>query len=222
MFRAFAFICFIVFTSQAKAENCPDFYRFVDFGLKDTDNKIYRGGTVFRAESFDGDDLLLTQHTQCITVQEISKDGHGNPIPVVKSIHYNPQKADINLEEFNVSAVQNTTITAEDNASAHKARLERDDTTTTQGSSFLCATNRQKDSLSCQLVSPYSGNIALVIYCDTAHCKMPVLAINKQLQVSASWKIEENFLNDPKIAASDMAKKVQQIYDFLKPLSAAL
>ena len=222
MLRAFAFICFILFASQASAQNCPDFYRFVDFGLKDKSGKIYRGGTVFRAENFDGEDLLLTDNTDCISVQEISKDGHGNPIPVVKSIAYNPQKANISLEEFNILAVDDTKTTAEKNASDHIAILERNDTTTTQGENFLCAMTAKKDNLSCQLVSPYSGNIPLVIYCNTTQCKMPILAINKQLQASASWKIKQEFFNNPKIVATKMANKVQQIHDFLKPLSAAL
>jgi len=52
----------------------------------------------------------------------------------------------------------------------------------------LCASQSQNDDVSCQLVSPYGGSHALVVYCDTAMCQMPVLARDDQLVISAVWR----------------------------------
>ncbi len=213
---------FILLTGQAYAETCPDFYRFVDFGLEGNDGVIYRGGTTLRAESFEGEPLLITAQTRCISVPEEAKDGHGNPIPVVKSINYLPEIAGLGLNEFRVSAVDDTELSANENASRHLSILEQPDTTSTRGSSFLCASSRTQGTFSCQLVSPYPGNIPLVIYCHETQCEMPVLAVNQQLQVSTSWTVPIEFSDDPASAGTMIQKKVQQIHDFLKPLSSAL
>ena len=55
MLRVIASVLFILFASQANAQSCPDYYRFVDFGLKGNDGVIYRGGPTFRAENLSGE-----------------------------------------------------------------------------------------------------------------------------------------------------------------------
>lgn len=220
--RAIASFIFIFFASQANAQTCPDFYRFIDFGTKANDGIIYRGGLVLRAEGFDGKDLLLTEHTKCISVPEVAKDGHGNPIPVVSSINYKPEVASLDVKELRVSSSDDTKTLAIENAKTHQMRVNQSDTKSTRGSNFLCANTNSQKELSCQMVSPYPGNIALVIYCDIQKCTMPVLAINEKILVSASWKFNENLLKNPEAASNEISNQVQQIHDFLKPLSADL
>ena len=218
--RAIASVVFILCASHANAQTCPDFYRFVDFGTEANDCVTYRGGLVLRAEGFDGSELLLTDQTKCTSVPEVAKDGHGNPIPVVQSINYKPQVTSIDLEELRVSKTNDTQALAEENASLHQSRIKKPDVNLTRGSDFLCV--RLENEFSCQQFSPYPGNIPLVIYCDKDQCRMPILAINEKIMASASWKFEEALLETPASANAKITKKVQQIHDFLKPLSADL
>ena len=164
----------------------------------------------------------MEERTNCLEVIEVSKDGHGNPIPVISSIDYNPAKTGIDLKRLRLSIVDDTETAANENASIHQARLTKPNSiVSAQGSNFLCARTKDTNQLSCQLVSPYAGNISLVVYCDAVECKMPVLAINKEIQVSAVWESSEGFINTPKVSGEEIAKKVQKIKDFLKPLSAS-
>ena len=222
MYRCIITFLFVFLSGQAYAETCPDFYRFVDFGLEGNDGVIYRGGTTLRAESFEGEPLLITAQTKCISVPEVAKDGHGNPIPVVKSINYLPEITGLDLNEIRVSSVDDTKLAATENAKSHVATLERPDTTSTRSSNFLCANSNANNTVSCQLVSPYPGNIALVVYCDNSQCVMPVLAVNQHLLVSARWNSSSDVLSEPETAGNMILEKVQKIHDFLKPLSAAL
>ena len=222
MIRITAAIIFILFVNQANAQTCPDFYRFVDFGLKGNDGVIYRGGPTFRAESFSGELILLEKQTKCLKVPEVSKDGHGNPIPVVTSINYDPAKTGIDLNQLRLSIVDDTENAANENASIHQARLAKPNSiASTQGSNFLCASTKDTNQLSCQLVSPYAGNVSLVVYCDALECRMPVLAINKEIQISAVWESSEGFINTPENTGLVISNKVQKIKDFLTPLSAS-
>ena len=208
--------------SQSSAENCPAFFRFVDFGLQGTDGTIYRGGPTLRAEGLNGQPLLLRERTTCLNVREIAKDGHGNPIPVVTSISYDPDTTEIDLNELRVVSVDDTNDAATQNAHLHRARVSAADTELTRGPNFLCARPNGSQTLSCQLESPYPGNIALVIYCDTLECRMPVLAISDKLHVSAVWPTDAAFLDTPNTAGTELSDKVQKIRDFLVPLSASL
>ena len=218
--RAIASLVFILCASQANAQTCPDFYRFIDFGTKANDGVTYRGGLVLRAEGFDGKELLLTDQTKCTSVPEVAKDGHGNPIPVVQSINYKPQVTGIDIKELRVSKTDDTEALAKENASLHQERIKKSDIKLARGSDFLCA--RLEEEFSCQQFSPYPGNIPLVIYCNTNQCTMPVLAINEKIMVSASWTFNKALMDKPESANTEISKKIQQIHDFLKPLSADL
>jgi hypothetical protein len=222
VFRTAAIFIALLLSNQANAQDCPSFYRFVDFGLEGNDGRIYRGGTTFRAESFDGQSLILKSQTKCRAVREISKDGHGNPIPVVSSVDYDPSVMDVRLDKLNISIVDSTDTIAKESAKSHQDRVARPDAKLTRGSNFLCVTLRAKDGLSCQLVSPYSGNRPLYVYCDVAKCTMPVLAIDSQLAASAGWPSDDISTDNPSSAGIKISKKVFKIHDFLKPLSAAL
>jgi len=210
----------IILPGPARAETCPDFYRFVDFGQKGNEGTVYRGGTLLRAENFDGTMLLKLPATKCLPVQDTAKDGRGNPIPVATSIQYLPEKTAIKLTELNVSAVEDTNAAAEKNAERHRNELEQTDAIVTRGSNFLCVNNEEKNSLSCQVVSPYPGNIALVVYCDDIQCNMPVMAVDKQIAVDASWPRTSNSIGNDERAGAEIIEKSIQIHDFLKPLTS--
>lgn len=228
MIKTFIAFIFVLIASQfnlttpANAQSCPDYYRFVDFGLEDNKGTLYRGGTLLRTEGFSAEALLLENLTQCLDVKDVAKDGHGNPIPVVKSINYLPEIIGTELNELRVSRVKNTQELATKNAVNHQSNLKNNNNTSTKGENFVCVTQKTNSHLSCQLVSPYPGNITLVVYCDSQKCNMPVYAINKELMISASWMNSDALLNNPLRAGSEFIAKVQQIFDFLKPLSAEL
>ena len=211
-----AWACLAFWGTLASAETCPDFYRFVDFGLTDSDGVVYRGGIVLRAEGFDGAPLLVTQRTVCRDVRDLAVDGRGNPIPVVTAINYDPAAAGIALRTFGVVLVDDTALAADQNAAAHLAKLGDRDVTLTRGPDFLCATVQGR--LSCQVQSPFSGTAPLVIYCDAAQCTMPVMAINTTLAARAVWASRGD---DPAAIGAQASRKAQDIHDFLVPLSAA-
>lgn len=222
MIRAVSFVLLFLFASQAKAQDCPDFYRFVDFGLKGSDGMIYRGGPLFRAEGFSGEPLLLTDRTVCLPVRETSKDGPGNPIPVVESIAYDPSKGALDLSVLTVSTLDNAAAQAEANAAVHVARLEQTDAIVMRGTHFLCASVIEPFALSCQLASPYPGNIALVIYCDDLRCTMPAMAASERLLVSAAWASDVSYKSTPENAGDEIHRIVLQIHDFLDQLTSTL
>ena len=204
----------------ASAGTCPDFYRFVDFGLKGRDDVLYRGGSLLRAEGFDGAALLEFKQTKCLPVEDVAKDGRGNPIPVVAAISYSPEQTAINLTELSVVAVPDANTAAEKNTENHRNKLEQEDTVITQGSNFLCAGNPDKATTSCQVVSPYPGNTALVVYCDTAQCQMPVMAIDKKIVVNATWPRNPRSVGNDELTGNEIINTTKKIHDFLHPLTS--
>lgn len=216
----FTALLLMFFNAQASAQDCPDFFRFVDFGLKAADGTVHRGGPTYRAEGFDGKALLIRELTICRQVRELAVDGRGNPIPVVTSIDYDPEKTDIDLMELRLEAVDDIASETERNASGHRARLEQPNIVTTQGSNYLCASFEGSDSFSCQLVSPFGGNLALVVHCTRSACRMPVLAVKDNIAAAASWRPSEAAMKRPGAWASEIADRVQQVHGFLAPLSS--
>lgn len=220
MLKILIIFLFLGCMNIAHAETCPKFYRFIDFGIEGNDGKTYRGGTLLRAEGFDGKALLVTRLTNCLLIRDIAKDGRGNPIPVVTSIHYDPQIIAPELEELRVSKVKNTTKSALDNARIHRTRLQKTDPKVTRGSNFLCVSDKKSNEVSCQIKSPYSGNLPLIIYCDLNQCTAPVIAINGELQIGATWK-NKILLEETKAIGVQNTNFIKQIHDFLAPLSAS-
>ena len=202
--------------SVASAQSCPDFYRFVDFGLTGSDGVTYRGGVVLRAEGFDGAPLLLTDQTVCRDVRDLAVDGRGNPIPVVTAIRYDPQAAGVDVVELGVALFEDTAAAAHENAAAHMLKLSDPDVILTRGDDFLCAAVQGR--LSCQVQPPFPNQAPVVAYCAAGLCRMPVMAINNDLAVSAVWTGD---VADPAAIGADASQTVRQIHDFLVPLSAA-
>lgn len=206
--------------SLASAHSCPDFFRFVDFGLEARDGALYRGGVILRAESLGGSPLLQRGRTVCAEVNEIAKDGHGNPIPVVSRIHYDPARAQIGLSTLSVAKLEDTKAAAEKAAAAHRAALGQPDTTETRGESFLCAT--RANHVSCQIVSPYPIDAPLVITCDASSCVMAVMAMSTVLAVEAVWPSAPSYLEDPAATGAQITQTVSRIQGFLAPLTSGL
>lgn len=215
----FVFVSLILSNGQAYAEGCPDFFRFVDFGLETPDGTI-RGGPTYRAEGFEGQALLIRELAVCGEVRDVAVDGHGNPIPVVTSVTYDPKMTGVDLTELRLTVVDDMVSEAERNAVEHRARLGRQTTTTRRGPDFLCASLEELGAVSCQFMSPFGGNLALVVYCDGMECRMPVLALNERVIAAATWVPSHASRNNHVSAASEIADKVQQVHDFLAPLSS--
>lgn len=216
----FTSLLLIFMNSQARAGDCPDFYRFVDFGLEAADGTIHRGGPTYRAEGFDGQALLIRDLTLCRQVRDLSVDGRGNPVPVVTSVNYNPERTGIELEELRLEAVSDVVAETERAATEHRSRLEESDAVFTNGSSYLCASSQGLDRFSCQLVSPFGGNLTLVAYCTRSDCTVPALAVKANIVAQASWVPSEAAIKSPELWAMEIADRVQEIHDFLAPLSS--
>lgn len=222
MFRVI-FSCFmLLFVSQASAQNCPAFFRFVDFGLENKTGQFFRGGPIFRLESLNGATLLAQGETRCRDVRDIAKDGHGNPIPVVTSFAYNVRKTGIDLSELRVSFRENSEASAEKDAELHRKRIADPAVASNKGASSLCANPPDTQVMSCQLVSPYPGNTVLIVYCEQMFCRMPVLAINAHISVSATWTVHETFWTETEKVGDALRAKVQSIHDFLQPLMSGV
>jgi len=221
MRRLLATLALVLCASQAGAQSCPDFFRFVDFGLEASDGVTYRGGIVLRAESFSGAPLLIRDQTVCLQAQDVAIDGRGNPIPLVTSVTYDPAQTGLSVLELQVWATGDTTAAAAQSAGAHLAALDSGDVRVTRGADFLCVMSDTTSGISCQLQSPFPGPAALVAYCDASVCTMPVMAISKKLSVRAVWSNSGALAGDPDALGRSLSAKIQQIHGFLVPLSAA-
>lgn len=222
MFRSFLCVLFLATAGAANAQGCPDFFRFVDFGLQDAEGRFIRGGPHFRGESLAGTSFLKPGDTKCRSVREIASDGHGNPIPVVTHISYNVERTDLDLTTLHVSYSTDTRVAAQQNAQQHHARLSRVDAEPIRGENSLCVAARDGVGVSCQLVSPYPGNTDLVVHCDQDQCDMPVLAVNANIMVSAVWPVTVSFRAQIDGAGPQIFSTVQAIHAFLEPLSSGL
>ena len=205
----------VAIAAVAQAQTCPDFLRFADFGIEQADGSFSRGGVILRGIGADagGDPILKLDETECRDVTDLLKDGRGNPIPVVTHIAYDTAKAGLDLIELSLSYSKDARRDAAENLKAHLANTERDEVILARTS--LCAIG--EEALSCQLVSPYPGNVELVVYCEGATCQMPVLAVAETIYVSASWEMD---WTDGKVDAGErLTEKVQEVHEFLEPMS---
>lgn len=191
------------------ADTCPDYFRFVDFGQKDVDG-LARGGALIRIESLNGRPLLKRPETACSDAQFLASDGHGNPIPVVTSVTFDPQKLPFSATAFSLRRVEDAISMAEDSATPHRNRLALSTTLTAQGENHLCAGTAE--AVSCQVVSPYVPQAPLVVQCQDATCEMSSLLFNGHIVASAEWRM---FPNDLETIGREVARKVQEITEFL-------
>jgi hypothetical protein len=202
----------LLFTTQAHAGGCPDFFRFVDFGLQDQSGDIHRGGLLFRAFNSEGEHLLRSQGTDCRAVDFLAKDGRALEIPVVSRINVDPALAALDINTLHLTAVSSSFELAEANAASHRAGLTTTGAEITKGANFLCVGTKSSPDLSCQVASPYANDAALVVYCDAMQCEMPVLARDAEVSVSATW---DRSSMDALQTGVNATNRIQQIYDFL-------
>lgn len=202
----------LCFGASAQAQSCPDFFRFVDFGQNDV-NGVSRGGTLIRVESLEGRSLIKRAETACGAAQFLASDGHGNPIPVVTAITFDPEKLSFDVSGLTVRRVEDSFALAEANAQKHRTTVAQSTAAKTQGDNHLCAGAPQ--TTSCQLVSPLAPQAPLVVYCDAAQCQMPVLVLNDHIVISGSWPRKPNDLD---ATGRDVAAKLADITAFLEVL----
>lgn len=218
MLKRFLMCIALFLASPASAETCPPFFRFVDFGLIDNSGVLLRGGPLLRGESFDGATLLVLKQTKCKAVRDLARDGHGNPIPVVSDVIYDVEKIGVDLTRLRVSVVEDASIGANKNAELHRERLGRSETVQSQNA--LCAIATDARELSCQTTSPFKSPAPLVVYCGLELCRIPVLAMDARIVVSAAWATEDGFWDKPKAAGAVISAKIREIHAFLEPLSS--
>lgn len=209
----------MLLNTPVSAEGCPEFFRFVDFGLETPDGPI-RGGPTYRAESFEGQALLIRDLTLCQDARDLATDGHGNPIPLVTSVNYDPETTGLDLKDLRLTVLQDIAPVAEENAAQHRARLENQSAVITRGPDYLCASLPEPEGISCQFVSPFGGNLPLVVHCAGLDCRIPVFALNEKVAAVASWQLAGPSPRDQEAAVLEMAEKLAQVHEFLAPLSS--
>lgn len=209
----------VLFSVPASAEECPVFYRFVDFG-QETSNGPIRGGPTYRAEGFDGQALLIRDRTLCRQGLHLAVDGRGNPIPIVSTVSYDPEKTGISLTLLRLTVPESIRAEAERNAAEHRARLERPNTLVGRGADFLCARLDAPNRISCQFVSPFGSDLPLVVYCDAVECRLPIMALNEKVVAVAIWVPTQVVSGDFDAATTEIGSKVRQVHGFLAPLSS--
>lgn len=214
MHKLIAALFLVLFAQTASAEACPDKYRFVDFGLKDSQGVLRRGGTIFRAFDTKNRHLLLRDSVICHAVEENAKDGRALKIPVVSRIEIDLSIAALGFTRLQMLASDDLTAVAESNAIPHRDTLSSADVTKVQGASYLCASSANSGVISCQVQTPYAPTVPLVIYCDAARCQMPVLGFNAKVIIDAEWK---RTAIDAHTLGSEIMEKLQELQDFLKP-----
>ena len=217
--KTIAIFILLLLATMAKAEECPDFYRFVDFGLVAGDGETYRGGPVFRAEDLDGQILLRGGLTTCQNITDVAKDGHGNPIPVVSGISFDTAKAGLDLTRLDVSLVGDVKGAALMPAQKHEIAMAGSDARVVRGADFLC--EGLDGSVSCQVSSLMVQDVSLIAFCDADTCTLPVIALNPRIAASAVWHHARS-LNDAAEIGAEISAKVRAIHAFLTPITSGL
>lgn len=219
MHRLFAILLLALSAGHASAQTCPPFFRFVDFGLSASYGKIYRGGTLVRAEGLDGRALLLHPQTRCLAITDFAKDGPGNPIPIVTIVAYDPDLTGMSLNQLNLRSVKDSHMTATNNLENHLGNLSAEGAEVTRSADFLCVRTLPENT-SCQLTTSYPNLAPLVIYCDAVRCEMPALAIKQNIIVDAMWSIESQQPQSADNIGQTAMARVSAIHAFLGQLSA--
>ncbi|MEO9651871.1 MAG: hypothetical protein ABJ360_24915 [Roseobacter sp.] len=199
---------------QVVAQSCPDYFRFVDFGISGADGALQRGGPVFRVVE-DGVSLLGGSPVTCLNIPYMFTDGHSLAIPVVTDIGYAPHLVAPNLSELAVKTVYGEARgQAEQNARAHRALLNKAAIQVTRGSDFLCAAQSATTevTVSCEIINPYDPAFPLVVYCSEQVCRMPVMAIDGTLKIAARWRNLETI--DGAAIGPSISEMVTQIHAF--------
>lgn len=222
MRRLFVSIFLGLCASQSFAQSCPDFYRFVDFGLVDREGVMVRGGVILRAEDFDGSYLILAARSECTDVYDLAKDGRGNPVPVVSEVSFDPEQIGLFLTRLRVATAPDTAILAEQNRAAHASRLTQTNATVVQGPDYVCVQIKDETDTSCQFAAGFQADFPLVVYCDAALCSMPVMAITDRIFVQAEWPSVTAQITDLDGVAAQNLAQLTRIQNLLEPLFSGL
>lgn len=188
-FRIWVF-AFALWAGQAAAQTCPDFFRFVDFGIVGYGGSVERGGTMFRMEK-DGTPTYQNGSGVCRDVASLLTDGRGQKIPVVDKVGYLPELVAPQLTQLSaMRALRPASRMAEENAFAHQSAQALPDAERVTGADHLCirSADTRTQTISCEVVNPFDPAYPLVIYCDALTCTMPVLAIDDVIILTADWE----------------------------------
>ena len=209
-------VLLIAAASPATAE-CPDFYRFVDFGIADDDGTLFRGGPLFRAEDFDGVRLLDDSRTICAEVADTLTDGRGNPIPVVRWIAYDTAKTGLNMVLLEARRERDAPKAAETRLVPHQALLAQAGAAQIRGEDHLCV--KDGNGLSCQLVSPFGTEAPLIVNCLAGYCRSEVIVLSDTIALGAVWRTQGGSAAEQ---AEEISATLQGIADFLAPITSGL
>lgn len=207
-----------VFAQSAPVGTCPDYYRFVDFGLVAQDGSIHRGGPTFRVENLAGQQLILPQHTTCLSLRETAVDGHGNPIPVVSSVSYDQNNVDQRVRSLRLSPVDDPETFLANIAEQHHLRLAAESAVVLLGSDYLCVSALTPSAFSCQFVSPFGAQQAPIVYCTQNQCTLPAMAIKDRIFATARWDQPVQSLAHAE--AVTIKNMLSALHDFLTPLTS--
>lgn len=72
---------------------------------------------------FGGQPLLLAGQTECANGSDVAIDRRSNPIPVVTSVNFDPQRTQLALQKLRAATIDDTQALADRNAALHLASL---------------------------------------------------------------------------------------------------
>ena len=197
----------------AQAEGCPDFYRFVDFGLDAGAGIVTRGGPIFRVESFEGE-ALQDAATICRDVYPVAADGHGNPIPVVSRLSYDPEALDLPVDRLDLWQRADSAADAMAVERRHRRVVARG--AVRSDALSLCAVEGAMTS--CQVASPLGAEVPVIVICDAGRCAATSIAVHPRIALSAEW----DQADAGPVSGADAAARVERIIATLRTLTTAL
>jgi hypothetical protein len=207
-------------SGQAQAQNCPEYFRFVDFGVSRADGSIHPGGPTFKVKR-DGKPLFESGSVACRDIVPVFTDGHNQPIPLVTTFSYAPSLVASNMTSLSLTRTPNTSATdALVVVQRHRTIRNEADAAIINGADFLCASGAPSSAqtISCEVVNPFEATLSFIVSCDGATCAMSAMAIDDAVHISANWSntapVSAKTTGE---VASEMAAK---IHAFIKDKSA--
>lgn len=213
-----AAIC--VSAGNVRAQSCPEYFRFVDFGLMDADEKLHSGGATFKVKR-EGMPLFENGSVVCRDIAPVFTDGHNQPIPLVTSFKYEPTLVARNLTDLSITRATNTLVNDVPTvAQRHRKARNKAGVDVMKGSDFLCVTGEAASprTISCEVVNPFDTTTSFFVACTGKTCAMSGMAIDDAIMVSGGWSSSENASEK---ATGEVASEIAgKIHTFIKDKTA--
>lgn len=203
---------------QVAAFDCPDYYRFVDFGLEDSTGTLNAGGPRVRVEGFDGIGLLKWETATCLDLPFMRRDGFGNIIPVVEGITFDRGVLPVAVFALHLRRQPDIAARAEGSAAPHRTQVAAPQAKVTQGEAFLCVQWGNGRNVSCQFPALDRENLPLIVICGSEVCDLPVLHVGSGLEISATWPAPDDVVANPQSVAPQLYQRVRDIKAFIDTL----